>query len=91
MHRCHNESAGLPQAAGLADQARRHHLREGGAALDEARELGRGKAQVAPVRVLPWRDQPRPENIINRNFQAAAPNEKWLTEITEFQIPADNV
>ncbi|EUC17009.1 Integrase catalytic region [Burkholderia sp. BT03] len=34
---------------------------------------------------------PAPENLINRNFQAAAPNEKWLTDITEFQIPAGKV
>jgi transposase InsO family protein len=34
---------------------------------------------------------PAPENLINRNFRAAAPNEKWLTDITEFQIPAGKV
>jgi len=34
---------------------------------------------------------PAPENLINRDFQAAVPNEKWLTDITEFQIPAGNV
>lgn len=34
---------------------------------------------------------PAPENLINRNFQAAAPNEKWLTDITEFHIPAGKV
>jgi putative transposase len=34
---------------------------------------------------------PSPDNLINRNFQAATPNEKWLTEITEFQIPAGKV
>ena len=34
---------------------------------------------------------PAPENLINRNFQADAPNEKWLTDITEFQIPAGKV
>ncbi|NPC58495.1 IS3 family transposase [Caenimonas soli] len=34
---------------------------------------------------------PAPENIINRDFQAAAPNEKWLTDITQFQIPAGKV
>jgi len=28
------------------------------------------------------------ENVINRDFHADAPNEKWLTDITEFQIPA---
>jgi len=34
---------------------------------------------------------PAPENLINRNFQADSPNEKWLTDITEFQIPAGKV
>jgi len=34
---------------------------------------------------------PAPENLIHRDFQAAAPNEKWLTDITEFQIPAGKV
>ena len=34
---------------------------------------------------------PAPEKLINRDFQAATPNEKWLTDITEFQIPAGKV
>jgi transposase InsO family protein len=34
---------------------------------------------------------PAPENLTNRDFRAAAPNEKWLTDITEFQILAGNV
>lgn len=34
---------------------------------------------------------PAPENIINREFQAAAPKEKWLTDITEFHIRAGKV
>ncbi|WP_333995595.1 IS3 family transposase [Burkholderia orbicola] len=34
---------------------------------------------------------PAPENLINRDFRAAAPNEKWLTDITAFQIPAGKV
>ena len=34
---------------------------------------------------------PAPENIINRDFRATAPNEKWLTDISEFQIPAGRV
>jgi hypothetical protein len=34
---------------------------------------------------------PAPANLINRDFQAAVPNEKWLTDITEFQIPAGKV
>ena len=34
---------------------------------------------------------PAPENIINRDFHAAVPNEKWLTDITEFHIRAGKV
>ena len=34
---------------------------------------------------------PAPENIINRDFQSGTPNEKWLTDITEFHIPAGKV
>lgn len=34
---------------------------------------------------------PAPESLLNRDFQAATPNEKWLTDITEFQIPAGKV
>jgi len=34
---------------------------------------------------------PAPDNIISRDVQAAAPNKKWLTDITEFQIPAGKV
>ena len=34
---------------------------------------------------------PAPENLINRDFKAGIPNEKWLTDITEFQIPAGKV
>ncbi len=30
-------------------------------------------------------------NLINRDFQAKARNEKWLTDITEFHIPAGKV
>lgn len=34
---------------------------------------------------------PEVPNIINRNFHASKPNEKWLTEITEFAIKNDKV
>ena len=34
---------------------------------------------------------PAPENLINRDFHATAPNKKWLTDITEFHIPAGKV
>ncbi len=31
---------------------------------------------------------PAAENLLNRNFQANAPNTKWLTDLTEIHIPA---
>lgn len=34
---------------------------------------------------------PAPDNLLNRDFTASTPNEKWLTDITEFQIPAGKV
>jgi len=34
---------------------------------------------------------PAPDNLLNRDFSAGAPNEKWLTDITELQIPAGKV
>jgi putative transposase len=34
---------------------------------------------------------PAAENIINRDFHADTPNAKWLTDITQFQIPAGKV
>lgn len=34
---------------------------------------------------------PEVPNIIKRNFAAEKPNEKWLTDITEFAIPAGKV
>lgn len=32
-----------------------------------------------------------PGNLLKRDFSADAPNEKWLTDITEFKIPAVKV
>lgn len=34
---------------------------------------------------------PAPQNLVARDFHAQAPNEKWLTDITEFQLPAGKV
>ena len=34
---------------------------------------------------------PAVENLVNRNFKAAHPNEKWLTDITEFGLPEGKV
>jgi transposase InsO family protein len=35
-------------------------------------------------------DNPAAENLLQRDFHADAPNEKWLTDITEFHIPDCN-
>ncbi len=34
---------------------------------------------------------PAVPNLIARNFHSQAPNQKWLTDITEFSIPAGKV
>jgi len=51
-----------------------------------------------PRRELRWSRVPylgeissAPNNLINRDFWAAAPNENWFTDVTEFQIPAGKV
>lgn len=31
---------------------------------------------------------PTPDNLIARDFKAEQPNQKWLTDITEFLLPA---
>ena len=31
------------------------------------------------------------ENILKRNFEAMAPNEKWTTDVTEFKIPTSDM
>ncbi len=35
-----------------------------------------------------WEISPAHPNLLNRNFKAKKPNEKWLTDITEFRILA---
>ena len=30
---------------------------------------------------------PKADNLLSRNFEASAPNEKWTTDVTEFKIP----
>lgn len=29
------------------------------------------------------------ENILQRNFYASAPNQKWATDVTEFKVPGE--
>lgn len=30
------------------------------------------------------------ENVLNRNFEAEAPNQKWVTDVTEFNVVENN-
>lgn len=32
-----------------------------------------------------------PDNLLARDFTAGLPNQKWLTDITEFHLPAGKV
>lgn len=34
---------------------------------------------------------PEVPNVIQRNFKADKPNQKWLTDVTEFSIPAGKI
>jgi transposase InsO family protein/transposase-like protein len=51
------------------------------AATNKRRRYGSYMGEISPA----------PDNLLNRDFSASAPNEKWLTDITEFQIPAGKV
>ena len=41
--------------------------------------------------VLPGRDQQALENLLNRDFSATAPSQKWPADISEFQLLAGKV
>lgn len=47
---------------------------------DEMSELEKLRAEVKILRA----EKEYAENILNREFTAEAPNEKWLTDVTEF-------
>jgi len=55
-------------------------------ALDEAGATGRCRIVSPAFRVVPGRNRKAPDNLINRDFDAKAPNMKWLTDITGFQL-----
>ena len=49
------------------------------------------RSKAPPIPLVYGRKKPARKNLINRNFRSRAPNQKWLTNITEFQIPAGKV
>lgn len=75
------------------------HLKQSGICLSEkvVRRLMREEGlRVSLLRVRKYSSyqgelSSAPENLLKRDFHADRPNEKWLTDITEFSIPAGKV
>jgi transposase-like protein len=67
----------------ISEKVVRRLMRQEGlaAATTKRRRYGSYRGEISPA----------PENLINRDFRAVAPNQKWLTDITEFRIPAGKV
>jgi len=86
-HRCYGyrriRAALGRQQVFISEKVVRRLMRQEGlaAASTRRRRYGSYRGEISPA----------PENLINRDFRAAAPNQKWLTDITEFQIPAGKV
>jgi putative transposase len=71
------------QAVRISEKVVRRLMKQDGLvpALRRRRRYGSYMGEISPA----------PDNLLNRDFSAGAPNEKWLTDITEFQIPAGKV
>ena len=56
------------------------------------RELGL-KSVVRPKRYKSYRGEigKVAPNVINRNFKASKPNEKWTTDITEISVTGEKI
>jgi transposase InsO family protein len=86
-HRCYGyrriRAALGRQQVFISEKVVRRLMKQEGlaAATTRQRRYGSYRGEIGPT----------PENLINRDFRAAAPNEKWLSDITEFQIPAGKV
>jgi hypothetical protein len=80
-HRCYGyrriRAALGRQQIFISEKVVRRLMRQEGlaAATTRRRRYGSYRGEISPA----------PENIINRDFCAAAPNQKWLTDITEFR------
>jgi putative transposase len=67
----------------LSEKVIRQIMRENGLVVKgrKARKYCSYKGEISPE--VP--------NVIRRNFRADKPNQKWLTDVTEFSIPAGKV
>jgi len=86
-HRCYGyrwiRAALIRQRVFISEKVVRRLMRQEAlaAATTRRRRYGSYRGEISPA----------PENILNRDFYTAAPNQKWLTDLTEFQIPAGKV
>ena len=71
------------QSVNISEKVVRHLMKQEClvAAKAKRRRYGSYMGEISPAL----------DNLLNRDFSADAPNEKWLTDITEFQIPAGKV
>lgn len=68
----------------VSEKVVRRIMREDGLAVLYNKKAKRYSSYVGEV-------SEAPDNLVRRNFHADAPNELWLTDITEFRIPAGKV
>ena len=68
----------------VSEKAVRRIMREEGLAVSCAKRKAKCSSCKGEI-------SDAPENLVNRDFRAAAPNEPWLTDITEFGLPGGKV
>ena len=68
----------------VSEKVVRRIMREGGLQVVYGKEKRKYSSYVGEVGEAP-------DNLVGRDFHAGAPNELWLTYITEFKIPAGKV
>lgn len=68
----------------VSEKVVRRIMREEGLTVSYAKKKARYSSYKGEI-------SDAPENLVNRDFRAAAPNELWLTDITEFGLPDGKV
>lgn len=53
--------------------------------------LSVSRNRSSPLQLILRRNRTAPDNLSPTDFKAEQPNQKWLTDITEFQLPAGKV
>lgn len=68
----------------MSEKVVRRIMREEGLTVSYAKKKARYSSYKGEI-------SDAPENLVNRDFRATAPNELWLTDITEFGLPDGKV